>query len=60
MDEKMDKHHMKELKEMIREKEPREPVEKILAKFCERHGVSLDTCRKYYERIVAEGKTKEE
>jgi hypothetical protein len=55
----MDRHHIKELKEMIREKAPEEPVEKVLAKFCERHGVSLDTCRKYYERFVTEGKVKE-
>jgi hypothetical protein len=44
---------------MIQEKEPKEPLEKVLAKFCERHAVSLDTCRKYYERLVAEGKVKE-
>jgi hypothetical protein len=60
MDKKMDRHHIKELKEMIQEKEPEEPVEKVLAKFCERHAVSLDTCRKYYERLVTEGKVKEE
>jgi hypothetical protein len=59
MGEKMDKQHIKELKEMIREKEPKEPVEKVLVKFCERHGVSLDTCRKYYEQLVAKGETKE-
>jgi hypothetical protein len=59
MTEKMDKHHIEELKEMIQEKEPKEPVEKVLVKFCERHAVSLDTCRKYYERLVAEGKVKE-
>ena len=59
MDEKMDKHHIQELKEMIQEKEPKEPVEKVLAKFCERHAVSLDTCRKHYERLVAEGEVKE-
>lgn len=52
MGEKMDKHHIKELKEMIQEKETGEPVEKVLATFCERHGVSLDTCRIYYRRMV--------
>lgn len=55
----MDKQHIQELKEMIREKEPKEPVEKVLAKFCERHAVSLDTCRKHYERLVAKGEIKE-
>lgn len=59
MTEKMDKQHIQELKEMIREKEPKEPVEKVLAKFCERHAVSLDTCRKHYERLVAKGEIKE-
>ncbi len=59
MTEEMDKHHIKELKEMIREKAPREPVEKVLVKFCERHAVSLDACRKHYERLVAEGEVKE-
>jgi hypothetical protein len=59
MDEKMDKHHIKELVEMIQEKKPKEPVEKVLVKFCERHAVSLDTCKKYYNELVAEGKVKE-
>lgn len=57
---KKDKHHIEELKEMIQEKKPDEPVEKVLVKFCERHGVSLDTCRVYYKRLVKEGKVKEE
>ena len=59
MNKKMDKHHIKELKEMIQEKETKEPVEKVLVKFCERHAVSLDTCRKYYEQLVAKGEVKE-
>jgi len=60
MGEKMDKHHIKELREMINEKAPKEPVEKVLAVFCERHAVSMDTCRKYYERLVADDKVKQE
>jgi hypothetical protein len=59
MTEKMDKQHIQELKEMIQEKEPKEPVEKVLVKFCERHAVSLDTCRKHYEQLVAKGEVKE-
>jgi hypothetical protein len=59
MREKMDKEHLEELKEMIQEKERKEPVEKVLVKFCERHGVSLDTCRIYYRRLVDEGEIKE-
>jgi hypothetical protein len=59
MGKKMDKQHIKELKEMIQEKEPKEPVEKVLVKFCERHGVSLDACRKYYEQLIAKDETEE-
>jgi hypothetical protein len=59
MNQKMDKQHIKELMEMIQEKKPKEPVEKVLVKFCERHAVSLDTCKKYYDELVAEGKVKE-
>jgi hypothetical protein len=59
MDEEMDKNHIAELKEMIQEKKPKEPVEKILVKFCTRHGVSLDTCRIHYNRLVEKGEIKE-
>jgi predicted transcriptional regulator len=55
MSEKMDKQHIKELKKMVQEKNPKEPVEKVLVKFCERHGVSLDTCRVHYNRLVEKG-----
>ncbi len=59
MNEKTDKEHIEELKEMIKEKESKEPVEKVLVKFCERHGVSLDTCRIYYRRLVDKGEIEE-
>ncbi len=59
MTEKMDKEHIQELKEMVQEKKKGEPVEKVLAKFCERHGVSMDTCRVYYDRLVKNGEVKE-
>ena len=59
MSKKEDKHHIEELKEMIQEKKPDEPVEKVLVKFCERHGVSIDTCRVYYKHLVKEGQVKE-
>jgi hypothetical protein len=59
MAEKMPKEKIRELKEMIQEKPPEEPVEKVLVKFCERHAVSLDACRKYYERMVEKGEVKE-
>jgi hypothetical protein len=54
-----DKHHIEELKEMIQEKKPHEPVEKVLTNFCSRHAVSMDTCKEYYEQIVAKDKPKE-
>ena len=60
MGEKMDKHYIEELREMIQGRKPKDPVEKVLVKFCERHGVSLDTCRIYYNRLVEKGKIKEE
>lgn len=55
----MDKEHIGELKKMIQEKEPEEPVEKTLVKFCARHGVSLDICRVHYNRLVEKGEIKE-
>ena len=55
----MDKRHLAELKEMIHEKKPKEPVEKVLIKFCARHGVSLDACRVYYNRLVEKGEIEE-
>jgi ribosomal protein L20A (L18A) len=57
--EKMDRQHIEELKEMIREKKTDEPVEKVLVKFCARHGVSLETCRIYYRNLIEKVETKE-
>ena len=45
---------------MIKEKAPNEPVEKVLVKFCERHAVSLNACRLYYEKMVEKGEVKKE
>ena len=59
MAEKMPKEKIRELKEMINEKAPNEPVEKVLVKFCERHAVSLNACRRYYEQMVDKGEVKE-
>ena len=56
--EKMPKEKIRELKEMIQEKGPEESVEKVLVKFCERHAVTLGTCRKYYERLVEKGEVR--
>jgi hypothetical protein len=59
MTDKMDKEHIQELKEMVKEKKPEEPVEEVLVKFCERHAVSLETCRLHYNRLLNEDAEKE-
>ncbi len=60
MAEKNDKGHKKELKEMVNEKKPGEPVEKILTVFCQRHGITMDTCRRYYDELLKTGEVKKE
>ena len=52
MSNKLDKHLVQELKEMIKEKKPDEPVEKILTVFCASTGISMNTCRVYYKQLV--------
>ncbi|MGA3060252.1 MAG: hypothetical protein ABSD92_07775 [Candidatus Bathyarchaeia archaeon] len=59
MSDKTDKHMIQELKEKIKEKKPDEPVERILTVFCERTGISMDTCRVYYKQLVEKGEIKE-
>ncbi len=59
MAEKLPKEKIQELKEMILERSPEEPVEKVLVNFCERHGVSVNACKKYYERMLKNGEIKE-
>lgn len=59
MNEKINKKHVQELKEMVLGKKPEEPVEEVLAKFCSRHGVSLETCRIHYNNLVEKGEIKE-
>ncbi len=60
MSDKTDKTHAKELKEMIQEAKGKEPADKVMANFCHRHGVSMETCRKYYNQMVANGEIQEE
>ncbi len=52
-----EKHHLLELKEMIQKKEM--PKEKVFAVFCHRHGVSIDQCKEYYDKLVIKGEIKE-
>jgi hypothetical protein len=56
MPEKMpkgEKHYIKELKEMLQE--GKEPKEKVLTVFCQRHGISMDQCRRYYDELMTKG-----
>jgi len=59
MSDKLDKHKIQELREMVKEKSPDQPVEKVLAIFCERHGLTPGTCRYYYNLLVENGDIKE-
>ena len=59
MSVKMDKHMVDELKETIKKKDPNEPIEKTLTIFCERTGISMDTCRVYYKQLEKKGEIKE-
>ena len=50
------KHYIEELREMVVEQKKKgQPVDEILAVFCERHSLSLDECQKYYDALVAQG-----
>ncbi len=53
-----EKHYLTELKELV--SEAKEPREKVLAVFCHRHGVSMEKCRVYYQKLVDTGEIKEE
>ena len=59
MSDKIDRHMIQELKETIKRKKPDESIEKTLVVFCERTGISLDTCRVYYKRLVDKCEVKE-
>ena len=59
MSEKLDNHKIQELKEMVKQKSPDEPIEKVLAVFCERHSLTMGTCRYYYNLLVDNGDIKE-
>ncbi len=59
MSDKTDKHMIEELKQTIQKKDPKQPVEKTLAIFCERTGISMKDCRVYYEKLISKGEFKE-
>ena len=60
MTEKFDKQHkIEELKDMIKNRKRGEPVEEVLTIYCQRHGISIETCRVYYDQLVKKGEIKE-
>jgi hypothetical protein len=59
MPQKIDKHLIDELKEKVKTKNPNDPVEKTLAMFCSKTGLSLETCNIYYNQLVKDGTIKE-
>ncbi len=59
MSDKLDKHKIEELRQMIKDKDPKQPVEELLTIFCERHGLTSGTCRYYYNILVENGDIKE-
>ncbi len=59
MSDKLDKHKIEELRQMVKDKDPKQPVEELLTIFCERHGLSSGTCRYYYNVLVENGDIKE-
>lgn len=61
MSEKLvDEAHAKEaLKEMIKDRKPGEPVDEVFPVFCERYGVSMETCKSLYDELAAKGKIEE-
>ncbi len=59
MSDVLDKHKTEELKQMVKDKPPQQPVEEVLTVFCARHGLSMGTCRYYYNKLVDKGEIKE-
>ncbi len=59
MSDKLDKHKIEELRAMVKDKDPNQPVEELLAIFCSRHGLSSGTCRYYYNILVENGDIEE-
>jgi predicted solute-binding protein len=58
MSDKISKEHEQELLEMVKEKKKNQSAENVLSVFCQRHGLSLETCRLYYDELVAKGEIK--
>jgi hypothetical protein len=54
------KKNVKDLKQMILQKDENEQVEEIFVKFCSRNSCSLETCKDYYLLLVKTGEIQEE
>ena len=52
------RHYLDELKEMLQES--KESKEKVFPVFCQRHGISMEQCRKYYDELMSKEKTEKE
>ena len=52
MSDKLDKHKIQELRRNDKVKDPKQPIERTLTIFCERHGLTSGTCRYYYNLLV--------
>ena len=59
MSDKLDKHNLDLLREMVNERKPNQSVEEVLSVFCQRQGISMSTCRVYYKKLVDKGEIKE-
>jgi hypothetical protein len=56
----VDEKHAKEvLKEMINERKTGQPVEEVLAIFCQRYSLTMAACRTIYYELVKKGDIKE-
>ena len=56
MGNEFDKQHKaQELKDMIKNRKKDESIEEVLVVYCQRHGISVDDCRIYYDQLVKAG-----
>jgi hypothetical protein len=51
---------IKDLKQMIKEKDAEENVEEVLVKFCCRNSCSMETCKEYYLLLIKKGEIQED
>ena len=54
-----EEHSLMALKEMLRDRNKKETVGEVLTVFCERYGLSIEECRRFYDLLVERGEIKE-